>query len=114
MNTDTKIWETPAIETAEPERDVKPKLPPMWEIILLNDDITPPHYVQQVNMEVFSLTREGAWSAMFVAHSTGRCTMLITTQEEAASYLQEIRQMNDRNDQPHLRYIMKKKEKDTS
>ena len=114
METKTRVRQAPTVQTQEPEKEIKPKLPPMWDLILINDDLTPNQYVVRVHMEIFGFTREHSQIIMMVAHRDGRCIVITHNEEVVASYLNDIRQMNEKNNHPNLKYIMEKKEEDDS
>ena len=54
-------------EIAEPEL----KRPPMYKVILLNDDYTPMEFVVHILESFFSMNREKATQIMLVVHSEG-------------------------------------------
>ena len=54
----------------EAER-VSTKPPPMYRVLLLNDDYTPMDFVVGVLQQVFMLTREQATQVMLQVHRTG-------------------------------------------
>ncbi|MGZ8136949.1 MAG: ATP-dependent Clp protease adapter ClpS [Methylococcaceae bacterium] len=54
-------------------QEAKPKLkkPPLYKVILLNDDFTPMDFVIEVLMEFFSMTEELATQVMLQIHTQG-------------------------------------------
>ena len=73
----TQMSETPqdheldgdvAVQTAPPQL----KRPPMYAVILLNDDYTPMEFVVEVIVEFFGKTREAATQIMLAIHAKGR------------------------------------------
>lgn len=54
-------------------QEAKPKLqrPPLYKVILLNDDFTPMDFVVDVLMEFFNMTEEKATQVMLQVHTQG-------------------------------------------
>jgi len=53
------------------KREEKLKPPPMFKVMLLNDDYTPMEFVVSVLQKFFSLTREQATRIMLKVHTEG-------------------------------------------
>jgi len=56
-----------AVQEAEPEL----KRPPLYKVILLNDDFTPMDFVIQVLTDFFSMSEEQATQVMLHVHTKG-------------------------------------------
>ena len=56
------------VETSKP----KTKRPPLYKVIMHNDDFTPMEFVVEVLMTYFSLNREQAVQIMLVVHTRGK------------------------------------------
>ena len=54
----------------KPEK-VKPKLPSMYKVIILNDDFTPMEFVANVIQSVFNKTQDDATRIMLQIHTEG-------------------------------------------
>jgi ATP-dependent Clp protease adaptor protein ClpS len=54
----------------KPEK-VKPKLPSVYKVIILNDDFTPMEFVANIIQKVFSKTQDDATRIMLQIHSDG-------------------------------------------
>ena len=54
----------------KPEK-VKPKLPSVYKVIILNDDFTPMELVANIIQKVFSKTQDDATRIMLQIHSDG-------------------------------------------
>ena len=54
-------------------QDAKPKLkkPPLYKVILLNDDFTPMDFVVEILMEFFGMPQEKATQVMLQVHMQG-------------------------------------------
>jgi ATP-dependent Clp protease adaptor protein ClpS len=50
---------------------VKPKLPGMYKVIILNDDFTPMEFVALIIQKVFNKTRDDATRVMLQIHTEG-------------------------------------------
>ncbi|MDC0126962.1 ATP-dependent Clp protease adapter ClpS [Methylophilaceae bacterium] len=50
---------------------VKPKLPSMYKVIILNDDFTPMEFVANVIRQVFNKTQDAATRIMLQIHTEG-------------------------------------------
>lgn len=92
---DVEVWDT---GTAVKERPAEPKLkrPPMYKVIMLNDDYTPMEFVVAVLMMFFHMDQEKAWQVMYAVHTTGSAVVGIfprdiaeTKSEQVNAYAQE-------------------------
>ena len=72
---------SPVIERQESE--VKP--PPMFQVMLLNDDYTPMEFVVGVLQKFFGMSRETATQVMLKVHQEGRGVCGIFPQDVAAT-----------------------------
>ena len=57
--------------------------PPLWKVILLNDDFTPRDFVVTVLKGVFRMTEDEAYGVMLTAHQRGACVVAVFTREVA-------------------------------
>lgn len=57
--------------------------PPLYKVILLNDDFTPREFVVHVLMAVFRMTEGEALGVMLTAHRKGACVVAVFTREIA-------------------------------
>jgi ATP-dependent Clp protease adaptor protein ClpS len=58
-------------ETIVQEAVPKLKRPPLYKVVLLNDDFTPMDFVIEVLMDFFSMTEEQATQVMLHVHTQG-------------------------------------------
>lgn len=73
----------------EAERvEIKP--PPMYRVLLLNDDYTPMDFVVGVLQGVFAMTRERATQVMLQVHRSGMGTCGVFTKEVAATKVAQV------------------------
>ena len=65
----------------------KPKLktqrPPLYKVILINDDYTPREFVVRVLKAEFRMDEGGAYRVMLTAHQRGACVIAVFTKEIA-------------------------------
>ena len=66
-----------------PEEKAKPKRPPLYKVILLNDDFTPRDFVTKVLQAVFRMSEGEALGVMLTAHRRGACVVAVFTREVA-------------------------------
>ncbi|TAG81088.1 MAG: ATP-dependent Clp protease adapter ClpS [Burkholderiales bacterium] len=69
---------------------VSTKPPPMYRVLLLNDDYTPMDFVVGVLQLVFTMTREQATQVMLQVHRTGMGTCGVFTKEIADTKVQQV------------------------
>lgn len=71
--------------TVKPRTKVKPKTerPPLYKVILLNDDYTPREFVVQVLKAVFRMNEDQAYRVMMTAHQRGACVIAVFTRDVA-------------------------------
>ena len=69
----------------------KPKLqrPPLYKVILLNDDYTPREFVVTVLKAVFRMGEETAGRVMLTAHQKGACVIAVYTRDVAETKAKE-------------------------
>jgi len=74
--------------------EAKPKLkrPPMYKVLLLNDDFTPMEFVVQILQEFFRMDRETATRIMLQVHTQGKGVCGIYTRDVAET---KVMQVND-------------------
>ena len=63
--------------------------PPLYKVILLNDDFTPREFVVQVLKAVFRMGVEQANAVMMTAHRKGSCVIAVYTRDVAETKAKE-------------------------
>ncbi|MDC9729715.1 MAG: ATP-dependent Clp protease adapter ClpS [Methyloprofundus sp.] len=58
-------------DTAVEEAPAKLKRPPLYKVVLLNDDFTPMDFVIEILMDFFAMTEEQATQVMLHVHTKG-------------------------------------------
>lgn len=69
------------------------KPPPMYQVVLMNDDYTPMEFVVNVLQQVFGKTSEEASQIMLKVHREGRAVCGIYTRDIAATRVEMVRQL---------------------
>ena len=97
----------------QPDRDhqhgavvevAKPKLarPPLYTVLLLNDDYTPMDFVVEVLMSFFSMDEEKATQVMLHVHTRGRGVCGVYTREVAETKVAQVNEYSRMNQHPLL------------
>ena len=75
----------------KPRTAVRPKTkrPPLYKVILLNDDYTPREFVVLVLKAVFRMNEDEAYRVMMTAHRRGACVIAVYTKDVADTKAKE-------------------------
>ena len=75
----------------KPRTAVRPKTkrPPLYKVILLNDDYTPREFVVMVLKAVFRMNEDEAYRVMMTAHRRGACVIAVFTKDVAETKAKE-------------------------
>ena len=84
------------VETAKPEL----KRPPMYKVLLLNDDFTPMEFVVEVLQVFFSLPREQATQVMLKVHTEGRGVCGTYPKDVASTKVEQVVQYSRQHQHP--------------
>jgi ATP-dependent Clp protease adaptor protein ClpS len=76
---------TDTVAPARPKTRARPRTerPPLYKVILLNDDYTPREFVVKVLKAVFRMAEGEAHGVMLTAHRRGACVVAVYTREVA-------------------------------
>jgi ATP-dependent Clp protease adaptor protein ClpS len=82
-------------QIVKPRTATKPqtKRPPLYKVILLNDDFTPREFVVQVLKAVFRMGAERAFHVMMTAHRRGACVIAVYTRDVAETKAKEATEL---------------------
>ena len=83
---------------AEPE--VKTKRPPLFKVVLLNDDYTPMDFVTFILKDVFHRSHEEAVSIMLEIHNKGEAMCGVYTRDVAETKAELVITIARRNEYP--------------
>lgn len=86
------------VETGKPQV----ARPPLYSVLLLNDDYTPMDFVVEVLMRFFSLNIEKATQVMLHVHTRGRGVCGVFTREVAESKVAQVNEYSRLNQHPLL------------
>ena len=86
------------VETSRPE--VAP--PPLYQVLLLNDDYTPMDFVVTVLQQFFAMDLEKATQVMLHVHTRGRGVCGVYTREVAESKVAQVNEFSRMNQHPLL------------
>ena len=86
------------VETGKPEV----ARPPLYSVLLLNDDYTPMDFVVEVLMRFFAMNAEKATQIMLHVHTRGRGVCGVFTREVAESKVAPVNEISPMNQHPLL------------
>ena len=86
------------VETSKPEVT----RPPLFQVVLLNDDFTPMDFVVEVLQVFFAFNREKATQVMLHVHTRGRGVCGVFTREVAESKVAQVNEYSRLNQHPLL------------
>ena len=86
----------------KPRTKVQPKTqrPPLYKVILLNDDFTPREFVVEVLKAVFRMGAARAYHVMMTAHRQGACVIAVYTRDVAETKAKEATELGRSNGHP--------------
>ncbi len=87
-----------ALETAKPEV----ARPPLFQVLLLNDDFTPMDFVVEVLRAFFNLDQEQAVQVMLHVHTRGRGVCGVFTREVAETKVTHVNEYSRSHQHPLL------------
>jgi ATP-dependent Clp protease adaptor protein ClpS len=84
--------------------EAKPRLkrPPLYRVILLNDDYTPMEFVVEVLQKIFSLDRTTATRIMLEVHTKGKGVCGVYTYEIAETKVAQVTGLAQQHQHPLL------------
>lgn len=87
-----------AVEVAKPQT----ARPPLYQVILINDDFTPMDFVVEVLQVFFGLDRERATQVMLHVHTRGRGVCGVFTREVAETKVTQVNEFSRQHQHPLL------------
>ena len=87
-----------AVETAPPEI----ARPPMYQVVLMNDDYTPMDFVVSVLQSFFAMNREKATQVMLQVHTRGKGICGVFTREVAETKVTQVNEFSRKHHHPLL------------
>jgi ATP-dependent Clp protease adaptor protein ClpS len=85
-------------------QEARPRLkrPPLYKVILINDDYTPMEFVVHILESIFALNRETSTRIMLEVHTRGRGVCGIYTHEIAETKVEQVNNYSRENNHPLL------------
>jgi ATP-dependent Clp protease adaptor protein ClpS len=71
----------------------KTQRPPLYKVILLNDDFTPREFVVMVLKAVFRMNEDAAYNVMMTAHRKGACVIAVYAKDVAETKAKEATEL---------------------
>ena len=87
-------------DTVMEAQRAKLKPPPMFKVLLLNDDYTPMDFVVLVLQKFFALSRERATQVMLTVHREGMGVCGIYPKDLAATKVEQVRSYAKQHQHP--------------
>jgi ATP-dependent Clp protease adaptor protein ClpS len=81
-------------------KKAKVKLPPMYKVLLLNDDYTPMEFVVLVLQKFFGMTRERATQVMLKVHREGMGVCGVYPRDVASTKVQQVAAYSRKHQHP--------------
>jgi ATP-dependent Clp protease adaptor protein ClpS len=78
----------------------KTQRPPLYKVILLNDDFTPREFVVLVLKAVFRMNEDQAYRVMMTAHQKGACVIAVYTRDVAETKAKEATELGKQKGYP--------------
>ncbi len=76
------------------------KRPPMYKVVLLNDDYTPMEFVVHILEKFFGMNREKATQIMLTVHTEGAATVGIFPRDIAETKSEQVNLYSQENNHP--------------
>jgi len=83
-----------------PKTAPKTARPPLYKVILLNDDYTPREFVVKVLEAVFRMNEDEAYRVMMTAHRRGACVIAVYARDVAETKAKEATELGKENGYP--------------
>ena len=84
--------------------EAKPKIkkPPMYKVVILNDDYTPMEFVVHILQAFFNLPHEKAQNVMLNVHTKGKGVCGVYTRDVAETKVEQVNDYSRQNQHPLL------------
>jgi ATP-dependent Clp protease adaptor protein ClpS len=93
----TTVIDRPVVSAPPPKLDVADApataKPPMYAVLLHNDDSTNPAFVVQVLVDVFGKNESAAYQVMLAAHTSGKAVVVICSKDMAETRVEQAMNM---------------------
>lgn len=78
------------------------KKPPMYKVVLLNDDYTPMEFVVEILETFFLMNRENATQVMLMVHTQGKGVCGVYSRDIAETKAEQVNAFSRQNEHPLL------------
>ena len=78
------------------------KRPPMYKVVLLNDDYTPMEFVVEILQTFFAMDREKATRVMLMVHTQGKGVCGVYSRDVAETKAAQVNAYSKQNEHPLL------------
>lgn len=104
---EVRASDRPAEEAPEGDlatQETRPQLapPPMYKVVIMNDDYTPMDFVVEILESFFNMDREKATRVMLTIHTEGQATVGIYTRDVAETKAAQVVDYAQQNQHPLL------------
>lgn len=89
-------------DTAVEETRPRLKRPPLYRVVLLNDDYTPMDFVVQILQKIFGMDRSTATRIMLQVHTSGKGVCGVYTYEIAETKVAQVTGLAQQHQHPLL------------
>jgi ATP-dependent Clp protease adaptor protein ClpS len=100
MGSDNPLHDDGGLAVQEAKPQLKP--PPLYQVVLLNDDYTPMEFVVEVLEVFFHMNREKATQVMLTVHTQGKGVCGVFTRDIAETKAAQVNQYARDNQHPLL------------
>jgi ATP-dependent Clp protease adaptor protein ClpS len=83
------------------------KKPSQYQVMMLNDDFTPMHFVVEVLLHFFAMNEEQATQVMLAVHTQGKAVCGVFTRDIAETKVAQVNQYSAECDHPLLCELQK-------
>ena len=83
------------------------KRPSMYQVVMLNDDFTPMHFVVEVLVRFFAMNEEKATQVMLAVHTQGKAVCGIYSKDIAETKVAQVNEYSAECDHPLLCELQK-------
>jgi ATP-dependent Clp protease adaptor protein ClpS len=87
-----------AVQEAKPQL----KRPPLYKVVLINDDYTPMEFVVHILEQFFAMNREKATQVMLHVHTQGKGICGVFTREVAETKVVQVNEYSRKHQHPLL------------
>ncbi|MEM7439210.1 MAG: ATP-dependent Clp protease adapter ClpS [Pseudomonadota bacterium] len=84
----------------KPKTKAKTERPPLYKVLLLNDDYTPMEFVVHVLEKFFGIGHQGAVELMLVVHKKGMAVVGVFSHEVAETKVMQVMDCARQNQHP--------------